>query len=377
MLVSNISAEEVKRKIEALADELYQAVPSGVGRGGNILLSSHEMDNVLLNGAQQMVASGYGTDDDLEFCEEEGRMPGAAPELISPQAKRRGQDQLGTLGSGNHFLEVQEVEDVYDETAARVMGLSKGGVVVMIHCGSRGLGHQTCTDHVKNMMAVLPQWNYQLPDRELVCAPFDSAEGQAYYRAMSAAANFAWANRHMIAHAVRTAWQKVFGVSATIKTVYDISHNIGKRERHTVDGKELDLLLHRKGATRAFGPGRLEIPAKYRQIGQPVLIPGTMGTSSYVLVGTKESMNQTFGSTCHGAGRRLSRMAAKREVQGHELKKELAHAGITIRCDSLRGLTEEAPLAYKDVDSVVNVIHDAHIARKVVRVKPMVVVKGG
>jgi tRNA-splicing ligase RtcB len=377
LLVSSVSAEEVRAQIEKLADELYRLVPSGVGRGGTMSLSPDDMRKVLVDGAQHMVPLGIGTDDDLEFCEEEGRLPGAQPDLISKEAKERGRDQLGTLGSGNHFLEVQEIEEIFDPHAAGIMGLHKGGVVVMIHCGSRGLGHQTCTDHVKKMMAKLPEWGYQLPDRELVCAPFDSAEGQAYFSAMNAAANFAWANRHTIAHAVRTAWQTVFGAGATVKTVYDISHNIGKRERHTVDGKELDLLLHRKGATRAFGPGRIEIPTAYQEIGQPVLIPGTMGTASYVLVGTAESMNKTFGSSCHGAGRRLSRMKAKKEVHGHELKKELAQAGITIRCDSLRGLTEEAPIAYKDVDSVVNVIHDAQIARKVVRVKPMAVIKGG
>lgn len=377
LLVSNLSAEEIRPHIEKLADELYHAVPSGVGRGGKIKLNKPEMDKVLQDGARHMVTLGYGIDEDLEFCEEEGRMPGANPDLISNEAKERGYDQLGTLGSGNHFLEVQEIEELFDQEAAQAMGLYKGGVVIMIHCGSRGLGHQTCTDYVKKMMAKLPEWGYQLPDRELVCAPFESAEGQAYFAAMSAAANFAWANRHAIAHAVRQAWQTVFGDTARIKTVYDISHNIGKRERHTVDGKELDLLLHRKGATRSFGPGRAEIPTAYRHIGQPVLIPGTMGTASYVLVGTQESMKQTFGSSCHGAGRRLSRMKAKKIVQGNELKRELAQAGITIRCDSLRGLTEEAPIAYKDVDSVVNVIHEAHIAHKVVRVRPMAVIKGG
>lgn len=377
LLVANVTRKEIQKQLPELATALFHAVPSGVGRGGNLSLSMNDLDQILLNGAHRMLELGYGIESDLEFCEENGKMPGADASLVTKEAKKRGHDQLGTLGSGNHFLEIQAVEEIYDANAAQAFGLNMDAVVIMIHCGSRGLGHQTCTDYVKIMMSKISTYGYQLPDRELVCAPVASQEGHDYFAAMSAAANFAWANRHMIGHAVRTAWHNMFGTSAQLRTVYDVSHNIGKRETHSINGKPKELLLHRKGATRSFGPSRSEIPSAYELAGQPVLIPGTMGTSSYVLAGTDESLEQAFGSSCHGAGRTMSRSKAKKIVHGITLRQQLESQGIIVRCDSSAGLAEEAPLAYKDVDAVVNVIANAGLARKVARVVPLAVIKGG
>ncbi len=377
LLVADITKDEIKKYLPELATALFHIIPSGVGRSGKLSLQTHELDTILLEGAKRMVQMGYGNHDDLEHCEENGCMPGADPGLVTKEAKKRGHDQLGTLGSGNHFLEVQAVAEIYDETVAQAFGLSKDAVTVMIHCGSRGLGHQACTDYVRTMMNKLPSWGFQLPDRELVCAPFESPEGKNYFAAMTAAANFAWANRHTIAHWVREAWHTVMGPSVTLKTVYDVSHNIGKREMHTVDGVQKELLLHRKGATRSFGPSRPEVPAAYKAVGQPVLIPGTMGTSSYVLVGTDASLEQSFGSSCHGAGRVMSRAKAKKIIHGTTLRQELEKQGIIVRCDSNVGLAEEAPIAYKDVDAVVNIIDNAQLARKVAKLVPLAVIKGG
>lgn len=377
LLVANMTAAELHPHIEKVATRLFHKIPSGVGKGGKLTFDIGELDSILKGGAKRMVELGYGTARDLEFCEENGCMEAANPDLVSERAKKRGSDQLGTLGSGNHFLEVQEIDEIFDEKAAQAFGLQKGYVTVMIHCGSRGLGHQTCTDYVRTMMKKLPEWGYTLPDRELIYAPFNSQEGQNYFAAMAAAANYAWANRHMIGHWVREAWQEVIGQQAELATVYDVSHNIGKVEKHHINGAEYTLVMHRKGATRAFGPGRPEVPEKYKQVGQPVLIPGTMGTSSYILTGTKESMEVAFGTSCHGAGRRLSRAQAKKTVRGSQLREELERRGIVIRSDSDPGLAEEAPLAYKDVDNVVNVVAGAHLARKVARVKPLAVIKGG
>ncbi len=377
LLASNVQWDEIKDSISALATRLFKSVPSGVGRGGKLKMKQTELDRVLCDGVKEMVRLGYGTDQDEEYCESHGCMVNANPEMVSPEAKKRGADQLGTLGSGNHFLEVQVVDEIYDEQAANAFGLKRGLVTVMIHTGSRGLGHQVCTDYVKLMMPLMDKWGFVLPDRELVCVPFMSDEGQRYFNAMAAACNFAWSNRHLITHWTRGAWRDVLGSGAQLSLVYDIAHNIGKRETHIVNGKEKELLVHRKGATRAFGPGHSEIPAAYQAVGQPVLIPGTMGTSSYILAGTQEAMNVSFGSSCHGAGRRLSRMRAKREIHGSELRKQLEARGIIIRCDSDPGLAEEAPLAYKDVDNVVQVVVDAKIAKKVARVRPVAVIKGG
>jgi len=377
LLVANINAAELHPHLEKLATELSRAIPSGVGRGGKLKISVDDMNKVLMRGAQYMIERGYGTQQDIELCEEQGAMPGADAALVSERAKKRGRDQLGTLGSGNHFLEVQVVDEIFDQEAAQAFGLAEGMVTVMIHCGSRGLGHQVCTDYIKVMMNKLPEWDYVLPDRELVCAPFTSSEAQDYFAAQVAASNFAWANRHTIAHWVREAWQRILGDSVRLNMVYDVSHNIGRVETHVIDGKKKRVVMHRKGATRAFGPGTLETPQKYRSVGQPVLIPGTMGTASYILAGVEESMQQAFGTSCHGAGRRMSRSKAKKLVQGSVLRKEMESRGIVVRCASSRGLAEEAPIAYKDVDNVVNIVHEAKLARKVARVKPIAVIKGG
>jgi len=377
LLVANVSASELQPYMQKLATEVFHAVPSGVGKGGKLKLNLTEMDKVLREGAKFMIGMGYGNADDLEFCEEKGCMSVADPSLVSERAKRRGKDQLGTLGAGNHFLEIQVVDKIYDQEAAKAFGLSEGFATVMIHCGSRGLGHQTCTDYVRMMVKELPKWGYVLPDRELVCAPFASQEAQNYFSAMAAAANFAWANRHTIAHWTREAWQRILGKETWLTTIYDISHNLGKVEKHMIDGKEKEIVMHRKGATRSFAPGRPETPSKYQGVGQPVLIPGTMGTASYVLAGTQESMEQAFGSSCHGAGRRMSRSKAKKMVRGSRLREDLEHRGIIIRCDSDSGLAEEAPTAYKDVDNVVQVVHESKLARKVARLRPLAVIKGG
>lgn len=377
LLVANVTKKEIQKQLPELATALFHAVPSGVGRSGILSLSTHDLDTILMQGAHRMVELGYGTESDLEFCEENGRMAGADAALVSKEAKKRGHDQLGTLGSGNHFLEIQAVDEIYDEHAAQVFGLVKDAVTIMIHCGSRGLGHQTCTDYVKIMMAKLSAYGYHLPDRELVCAPVNSQEGQEYFAAMCASANFAWANRHMIGAMVRKTWQNMLGADAHMRTLYDISHNIGKRETHMINGKPRELMVHRKGATRSFGPHRSEIPSAYAAIGQPVLIPGTMGTGSYVLAGADEAMEQSFGSSCHGAGRSMSRTKAKKLIHGTTLRAQLESQGIIVRCDSNAGLAEEAPVAYKDVDAVVNVIANAGLARKVARLTPLAVIKGG
>lgn len=377
LLVSDITVYELGELKEKLAEEIFKAVPSGVGRGGKFMLNLLELDKVLIGGAKRMVELGYGSEMDLEYCEENGSMLGADSDKVSERAKNRGKDQIGTLGSGNHFLEIQKVDEVFDYNVAKVFGLHKDIVAIMIHCGSRGLGHQTCTDYVRKILPRLQDFKIELPDKELACAPFNSREGQDYFSAMAASANFAWANRHMIAHLVRKVWEQVVGKSSQLKAVYDVAHNIAKCEVHEVDGQNRQLLVHRKGATRAFGPGRTEIPKKYQEVGQPVLIPGTMGTASYVLLGTSEGMQLAFGSSCHGAGRRMSRSKAKRTVRGSELRKKLERQGIKIYCDSDPGLAEEAPLAYKDVDNVVEVVDRAKIAKKIVRLKPLAVIKGG
>jgi tRNA-splicing ligase RtcB len=303
-------------------------------------------------------------------------MANANPTLVSDHAKKRGADQIGTLGSGNHFLEIQYVDEIFDTAAAHAFGLEPNMVTVMIHCGSRGLGHQICTDYVRAMMQQLHTWGYALPDRELVCAPFTSSIAQDYFAAMAAACNYAWANRHMIAHWTREAWQSIMP-DIQLDTVYDVSHNIGKRETHTVQNKQKQMIVHRKGATRAFGKGSIEIPAAYRTIGQPVLVPGTMGTASYVMLGTHESMDISFGSCCHGAGRIMSRAQAKKKVHGKTLRNTLESQGILVRTDSNIGLAEEAPIAYKDIEEVIKVVHGAGLASKVARLKPLAVIKGG
>ena len=376
LLASNLTKDESGTNIERVAQALFDAVPSGVGIGGKVKLAPKAIELVLADGAKRMVAMGIGNENDLACCEENGHLQGANPELVSSRAKERGHDQLGTLGSGNHFLEIQYVDEIFDEKVASAFGLQKGTVTVMIHCGSRGLGHQVCTDYVQTMVAKAPEWGIQLVDRELSCAPFFSKEGQDYFAAMTAAANFAWANRHTIGHHVRKAWQGVLGKTATLSTVYDVAHNIGKREIHEIGGKPVEVIMHRKGATRAFPASRQETPEHYKNVGHPVLIPGTMGTASYVLVGTEKGMIQSFGSTCHGAGRSMSRRKAKQSIQGSQLRKQLEEKGITICCSSDRGLSEEAPLAYKDIHNVIDVVEGAGLARKVAALKPLAVIKG-
>jgi tRNA-splicing ligase RtcB (3'-phosphate/5'-hydroxy nucleic acid ligase) len=324
-----------------------------------------------------MVRRGYGEEADLDHLESRGRLEVADPTVVSATAKRRGHDQLGTLGAGNHFVEVQAVEAILDADAAGKFGLFLGQVVVMIHTGSRGLGHQIATDHIRRMLQAMPAYGISLADRELAGAPFHAPEGQDYFRAMACGANFAWANRQLITWEVRRAFADVVGAPAGhLAVVYDVAHNIGKLEHHEVRGRETRVLVHRKGATRSFGPGHAEVHVSYRDVGQPVLIPGSMGTHSYVLAGTHQAMGESFGSSCHGAGRRLSRHAAKRQIRGAKLKEELEAQGIVVRSGSMAGLVEEAPAAYKDVESVVDVVHRAGLARKIARLRPIAVVKG-
>jgi len=322
-----------------------------------------------------LVEKGYGEKEDIENCEHKGRMEMADADCVSEKAKNRGRDQVGTLGSGNHFCEIDKVDEIYDEEVAKNFGLFKEQVVVLIHTGSRGLGHQNCTDYLRILMPVYPKYGIRLPDKELCCVPFNSPEGQRFFKAMSAACNFAWANRHMIMHYVRRAWRNVLGETAKLKLLYDVAHNIAKVEEHEVDGEKLKLIVHRKGATRAFPPGHPELPEKYKETGQPVIVPGSMGTSSYILVGTQDS-KEAWYSVCHGAGRTMSRKKATRTISGQEVVKRLNQRGIIIKCRSWRGIAEEAPQAYKNVDEVVDVVHKAGLSKKVARLVPLAVIKG-
>ena len=372
LLVSDLTAGAVRAKLAELVHELARSVPSGAGRGGRLVLTEAELDRVLVEGCRYLVDRDFARSEDLEVTEAHGSLAGADPAAVSARAKTRGHDQLGTIGSGNHFLEVQEVDEVCDAKAARALGLTAGQVTVLIHTGSRGLGHQVCTDYVRLMDEVMPGYGIRLPDRELACAPIGSPEGQRYLGAMGAAANFAWSNRQVITHRVRGVFQRCFGTAGDLRLAYDVAHNMAKLEQH---GGER-LCVHRKGATRAFGPSHPETPGRYREVGQPVFIPGSMGTASYVLVGTDEALGLSFGSTCHGAGRRMSRHAAKRTKPGHEVRRELEAQGIVVACPPSGELAEEAPFAYKDVERVVNVVHEAGLARKVARLRPLGVVKG-
>ena len=377
LLRSALTYEEVRPKLGDLGTAIYREVPSGVGRGGRLKLTDGELNQVLAHGAEWMVEAGYGEPRDLDHLESRGKLEGGDPSKVSQTAKKRGADQLGTMGAGNHFVEVQAVDEIFYPQAAEKLGLFKDQVTVMIHTGSRGLGHQIATDYIRTMLGVMPKYGIALPDRELAGAPFGTPEGQDYFHAMTCGANFAWANRQLITWEVRKAFQDVLGKHGKgVEIVYDVAHNIGKLERYEVGGKEKKVLVHRKGATRSFGPGHGEIHESYREVGQPVLIPGSMGTGSYVLVGTNQAMADTFGSSCHGAGRRMSRHAAKRQVHGRTLKDELERQGVVIRSGSMAGLAEEAPIAYKDVNQVVEVVHQAGIAKKVARMRPIAVIKG-
>jgi tRNA-splicing ligase RtcB len=380
LLRTNLTDEEVKPRIGDLVGALYRSIPSGVGSQGKLRLDQREVDSVLRKGARWAVERGYGEERDLEVTEEQGSMKGAEPEQVSAKAKQRGAPQLGTLGAGNHFLEVGVVDEVYDPDVASVMGIERvGQVLLLIHTGSRGLGHQVCTDHLAAMGTAVTKYGIRLPDRQLACAPVRSPEGQAYFSAMACAANYAWANRQCITHWARECFLQVFGMSPVelgLEMIYDVAHNIAKMEEYQVEGRRLALCIHRKGATRAFPAGQPEVPDIYAEIGQPVLIPGDMGRYSYVLVGTQRAMEETFGSTCHGAGRLQSRAAAKRSLRGADVARGLAEQGITVKAGSMASLAEEASEAYKDVAQVVEVTHHAGISRKVARSRPIGVVKG-
>lgn len=363
LLISQIPAKDLEVKKHELARAIYKEVPSGVGKGGILDLRGKELDAVLEGGAKRMAEMGYGASEDLKHTESEGRLEQASAVLVSAQAKARGADQLGTMGAGNHFVEVEAVEKIFDKAEADRLGVFEGQAAVLIHTGSRGLGHQIATDYIKVMLAAAQKYGIALADKELACAPFKSDEGQRYFKAMCAGANFAWANRQLITYEVRQAWKKVFGDGGKLDILYDVAHNIAKVENYKINGKEKTMVMHRKGATRAFP-------------NQPVIIPGSMGTGSYLLIGQEKALEESFGSSCHGAGRRMSRHQAKREISGSALKQELENEGIVVAAGSMSGLVEEAPTAYKDVDEVVDVVHNAGIAKKVAKMKPLAVVKG-
>jgi len=373
-LKTDLMLKDVQPKIKELIDKLFEIVPAGLGSRGKILLSDAEVNELLQEGARWVVEKGYGTERDLEFIEDNGTIKGAMPEAVSALAMKREKKQVGTLGSGNHYLEVQYIDEIYDEEAARQFGLGKGQVFVWIHCGSRALGHQIGTDYLKVLAEASRKYKIPIRERELVCAPIQSEEGQRYFGAMCCALNYAHANRQVIAALVREGFEKVFP-KCNVETFYEISHNSCKAEKHVVEGKSKVVYVHRKGATRAFGPGREELPKAYRNIGQPVLIGGTMGTYSYILHGTTEG-DKAFFSACHGAGRAMSRTSAKKKFWGSTLVKELDSRGVYVRAHSMSGLAEEAPLAYKPVEDVVEAIHNANLARKVARLKPIGNIKG-
>jgi tRNA-splicing ligase RtcB len=374
LLVLPLSDAELGERREPLVHELSRAIPAGTGKHGLLRLPAPELDEVLREGPRALVRRGIGREQDLERTESQGCLPGAEPTAVSGRAHERGAGQLGTLGAGNHFVELQRVDHLFDAATARVFGLAEGQVTLLIHSGSRGLGHQVCTDYVRTMDAVRTRYGIELPDRQLACAPSSSPEGRAYLRAMAAAANFAFANRHAIAHFAREAVAHVLGpdVARATRQVYDVAHNIAKIERH--GGR--DVLVHRKGATRAFPAGSHEIPGEYRAVGQPVFIPGSMGTASFVLAGEPGSLERSFGTTCHGAGRAMSRTRARKRIGGGELRRQLQAQGIAVRCPSNKGLAEEAPFAYKDVERVVEVVERAGLARRVARLVPIGVIKG-
>jgi tRNA-splicing ligase RtcB len=379
LLSSRIELDEAAAHLPDLADALYHNCPSGVGEKGSVPLTAAELDQVCREGARWALRQGYARADDLERTEEFGRLEGAEPGHVSSRAKERGRPQLGSLGAGNHFVEIDVVDQVFDQEAAARLGLAEGRLAAQIHCGSRGFGHQVCTDYVHEFQDAVRRYGIRLADRELVCAPLSSPEGQRYLGAMKAAANFAFCNRQVLAHHIRRSFEEALAGRVPdwdLHQVYDIAHNMGKVETHLVDGRPVKVCVHRKGATRAFGPGFAGLPETYRSIGQPVLVPGSMGTASWVLLGTEGSMAQSFGSTCHGAGRVMSRSQAKREIRGERLRQELEAGGIVVRAGSLPGLAEEAPRAYKDVDRVIEVVTRAGIAKKVARLRPVAVVKG-
>lgn len=379
LIRTNLQKEDVVPHISKLIDELFNNVPSGVGSKSRFRASDRELDDAFLHGAKWAVEAGYGVEADVEHCEANGYMEGADPSKVSTKARTRGKPQLGTLGSGNHFLEIQYVDKIYDTKVASAFGIEEGQIMVMIHCGSRGAGHQICTDHLKELSQAVKSYGIEIPDKQLACAPAQSREAQNYFKAMLCAANYAWANRQMITHWTRESFEKIFGRDADdlgMDLLYDVAHNVAKLEKHTVNGKKKEVYVHRKGATRAFPPGHPEVPAVYRDVGQPVLIPGSMGTPSFILCGAKEAMDISFGSACHGAGRIMSRAHAKKEFRGQTIKENLEAQGITVRATHPSVIAEEAPGVYKSSSDVVNVVHDLGIALKVARVLPIGVAKG-
>jgi tRNA-splicing ligase RtcB len=378
-LGTHLDIEDVRPHLARLADALYRHLPGGVGVKGSLHVNKSELDETLRDGSRWALREGFARAADVEHTEEGGRMAGADPAKVSRSAKERGLEQVGTLGSGNHFVEIDVVTDIIDAPAGDAFGLHRGQVVVQIHCGSRGLGHQVATDSIEEFQKASKRFGYELPDRQLVCAPLDSPEGQSYLAAMNCAANYAWANRQVLTYHAREAFEEVLGGKVSnwdLFLIYAVAHNIAQLESHEVNGRQTRVCVHRKGATRAFGPGHPDVPEDYRAVGQPVLVPGSMGTASYILVVTRESMTRTFGSCCHGAGRVMSRAEAKRQVRGERLRGELEQGGIVLRAGSLGGLAEEAPQAYKDVDRVVAVVEAAGLARIVARLEPIAVVKG-
>jgi tRNA-splicing ligase RtcB len=380
LLSTSLSESEVRPRIDQLVNALFHNVPSGLGSEGKIRISQKDMNQLMIEGARWAVKRGLGLDEDLDATEEGGCLAGADPGKVSDRAAKRGMPQAGTLGSGNHFLEIQEVKEIFDTQIASVLGITDiGQVLVLIHTGSRGLGHQVCTDHLRTMEQAVTSYGIKLPDRQLACAPVESREGQDYLGAMACAANYAWVNRQCIAHWVRETFCEVLGKSFDklgMRQIYDVAHNIAKIEEHTVDGHTIKVCVHRKGATRAFPAGHKDTPKRYKEVGQPVLVPGDMGRCSFVAVGTQKAMSETFGSTCHGAGRMLSRGAAKRSIRGADIIRELASRGIIVKAGSISALAEEASQAYKDVAEVIDVVHQAGISRKVAMATPIAVIKG-
>jgi len=376
LLTTPLSFKDVSGRRD-LIDQLFNAVPTGVGAKSSLKMSSRAVEDMMMNGARWAVENGYGVPRDLVRCEESGCMQGADTKAVSAKARQRGIPQGGTLGSGNHFLEIQVVREIFDPVAAEAFGIREGQVCCMIHCGSRGLGHQVCTDHLKLLEAATKKYQIRLPDRQLACAPLTSPEGKDYFRAMAASANYAWANRQMITHTTRQVLSKMFRIEyEDMPLLYDVAHNVAKFEDHVVDGKAMKVCVHRKGATRAFGPGSPDIPPELTLIGQPVIIPGSMGTSSYVLRGTATAMERTFGSTCHGSGRIMSRSQAKKRMTGKEVAANLLKEGIIVRAPHENAIADEAPDVYKPSEEVVKIVHDVGISRLVARLSPVGVIKG-
>jgi tRNA-splicing ligase RtcB len=379
LVTTGLRVDEVEPRSEEVLHEFMRRIPQGANDRGSLHLTPKELKRLVERGVPWLVERGLATEEDVEHTEEYGAMPGASSEAVSQKAIDRGHSQVGSLGAGNHFIELQVVEEIIDEATAAAWGMKVGQVAVMVHSGSRGFGHQTCTDHLARMAAAVRRYGYELPDRQLACAPATSPEGGDYLAAMAAAANFAFANRQVMMHEVRLALEHVFQRSwerLDVRLLYDVAHNIAKLEEHDVEGKRLRVWVHRKGATRAFGPGRPELPAVFQETGQPVIIPGDMGSASWVLAGTETAMRESFGSACHGAGRRLSRGAARKVMSGAEVRRQLEVQGIVVRSQSTGLLAEEAPYAYKDVADVVGVVHDVGLARKVARLRPLGVLKG-